>query len=186
MQSFGHHVAHGVGEFVDDLVALDPHTVMFGQGGHAIFQLGVPAHVIVVEVRAHHEVDLLRGDAVELGVGGQQDAVAEHRKGERLHVVGDDVGPSLRRGPRLGRTHERQAAAHAGAEGDPTGQHHGPHHRQRAIDRRDPPRDLHPPVIHILLTRFHDFPCVATGFWPIGTLIAGPTCLGMIIASAMC
>jgi hypothetical protein len=31
-----------------------------------------------------------------------------------------------------------------------------------------------------------DVACVATGFWPIGTLIAGPTCAGMIIASALC
>ena len=36
-----------------------------------------------------------------------------------------------------------------------------------------------------LANAIKDIACVATGFWPIGTLIAGPTCLGLIIATNM-
>lgn len=31
-----------------------------------------------------------------------------------------------------------------------------------------------------------DVSCIAASIWPIGTLIGGPTCVGMIIASAAC
>ena len=30
-----------------------------------------------------------------------------------------------------------------------------------------------------------DVSCFAAGFWPIGTAIGGPTCLGLIIATNM-
>jgi hypothetical protein len=31
-----------------------------------------------------------------------------------------------------------------------------------------------------------DLSCAAAAFWPIGTLIGGPTCIGMLIASDAC
>ncbi len=55
-------------------------------------------------------------DAVELGLGIQQQAVREHGLGERLHVVGHHVVPAVGGGPGAGRAHEREGAAHARAQ----------------------------------------------------------------------
>ncbi len=40
---------------------------------------------------------------------------------------------------------------------------------------------------NVVISVVKDVSCiVAAGFWPIGTLIAGPACVGMIVASAVC
>ena len=64
-------------------------------------------------------VDHLRGgDAAQLGVGAQHDAVAEHAMGELLDVVGGHVVATLGRGARLRGVQQPEAAARRGAQRD--------------------------------------------------------------------
>ena len=63
------------------------------------------------------EHDLLDQAAVDLGGGRQDHAVAEKRRSERLHVVGNDEVAAVERrpGPRCSGQHGRRARARAGS-----------------------------------------------------------------------
>src|SRR5699024_5918311 len=55
---------------------------------------------------------------VELGFGIEHDAVGQHRFDEGFDVVGDHVVAPVGGCPGLGAAHQRQCAAHGGAQGD--------------------------------------------------------------------
>ena len=74
-------------------------------------------------VRQRQPVDDLGDDRVggapgELRVRGRDDAVREHRHGQRLQVVGQDVVAALERGDRPGGAQQLQGGPGGGAEAE--------------------------------------------------------------------
>ena len=65
-----------------------------------------------------HDVgdDRVGGAPGQLRVGGRDDAVGEHRHGQRLQVVGQDVVAALERGDRAGGAQQLQGGPGRGAE----------------------------------------------------------------------